>query len=158
MCRLFKKHEEIVNSPNYDEVDPSGLSPTTSKFSPSPSKSSPDDTNHVRNADQFDAVPDQVTSDLDMQGAPQPSTMVIEKKPTNIERWLADKSDNGAAYIPPVVENICNSNMVSDIEDRQAEVVPGKVRRLQTATMLNFEEFWSSLGENKWYLAVFQII
>ncbi|XXG77583.1 hypothetical protein AAC387_Pa08g1710 [Persea americana] len=121
LCRLFRKHEESANSPNYDEVDPSGLSPTTSKSSPSPSKSSPDDTNHVTNADQFDTVPDQVTSDLDMQGAPQPSTMVIEKKPTNIERWLADKSDKGAAYIPPV-----NSNMVSDIEDHQAEVVPGK--------------------------------
>ncbi|XP_057969658.1 protein NTM1-like 9 isoform X2 [Malania oleifera] len=95
LCRLFRKPDENVVKANvlkYDEVEPTGLSPTTTK-------SSPDDT-------PSDFVQETVSSD-----------MPVGKQSEFIERWLADESDNMTSITPAHAEGCCNNSMASDEED-----------------------------------------
>lgn len=69
LCRLFHKPDEKADSSNYDQVQPSGSSPTTVKSSPDEPSS-----------DLF-----QESSILDFQ---------VGKQPEGIKRWLTDKSDD----------------------------------------------------------------
>ncbi|KAL6280751.1 hypothetical protein ACE6H2_017632 [Prunus campanulata] len=94
LCRLFHKPEEKADVLKYDEVEQTGLSPTTTK-------SSPDETSS-------DVVQETATSD--MQG---------EKQSESIMRWWNDKSDNMSPDAQPPVPG--DSFMASDVEDPGAE-------------------------------------
>lgn len=101
LCRLFHKPEEKADVLKYDEVEQTGLSPTTTK-------SSPDETTS-------DVVQETATSD--MQG---------EKQSESIIRWWNDKSDNMSPdALPPVPGD---SYMASDVEDPGAEETGIQVR------------------------------
>lgn len=101
LCRLFHKPEEKADVLKYDEVEQTGLSPTTTK-------SSPDETSS-------DVVQETATSD--MQG---------EKQSESIMRWWNDKSDNMSPdALPPVPGD---SYMASDVEDPGAEETGIQVR------------------------------
>ncbi|XP_077233732.1 uncharacterized protein LOC143876011 [Tasmannia lanceolata] len=115
ICRLFKKADEnIVNSKcdeidakngdsNFDTIEPSGLSPTTT------TKSSPEETQHAGDAFlPFETTLNEGIPVLDTQEQPQHLAESIEKKPVNIERWLAD-------------------NGTFDMEDHVADVVAREV-------------------------------
>ncbi|XP_008245853.1 PREDICTED: protein NTM1-like 9, partial [Prunus mume] len=94
LCRLFHKPEEKADVLKYDEVEQTGLSPTTTKYSPDETSS--------------DVV--QETATPDMQG---------EKQSESIMRWWNDKSDNMSPdALPPVPGD---SYMASDVEDPGAE-------------------------------------
>ncbi|MQL98935.1 hypothetical protein Taro_031650 [Colocasia esculenta] len=81
LCRLFKQHEERCESPNSCEVEESGWSPT-------PTRSSPSDTQHTEVAEVF-------------------------KKPSNQEIIKRDAQDG---HLKPEESN-CKSNLASDIGD-----------------------------------------
>ncbi|XP_058105110.1 protein NTM1-like 9 [Magnolia sinica] len=111
ICRLFRKPEENGTS-NFDEVDPSGYSPTTTK-------SSPDDTQHAGDSVEQSATPsNQGLPESDMREDPQPSVETVEET-VNIKRWLADKADNGTAFPPASEGSQCNSTLASDVGDRE---------------------------------------
>ena len=97
LCRLFWKPNERIDNPKYDEVEPTGLSPVTTK-------SSPDDTSS-------DLVQETEMSDTLTGGASE-----------NIERWLNDKADNNTPTASGPVESSCNGYIPSDVEDHVAEV------------------------------------
>lgn len=97
LCRLFHKRDEKADNSKYDEVEPSGSSPTTVK-------SSPDDTS----PDMF-----QEPLILDLQ---------VGKQPKGIERWLTDKSDD-MTYNSLLHVESC----ISDIEDHSTEAVTTEV-------------------------------
>ena len=71
LFRLFNKPEEKSPVSKYDEVDPTGLSPTTTK-------SSPDDT----------------LSDVVQLQETATSVMPVRSQSEGIKRWLTGKSDN----------------------------------------------------------------
>uniref|UniRef100_A0A7N0UG73 NAC domain-containing protein n=1 Tax=Kalanchoe fedtschenkoi TaxID=63787 RepID=A0A7N0UG73_KALFE len=92
LCRLFKKSDETIDVPNYDEVDNTGSSPATTR-------SSPDDT----------------SSDIVQEaGAPE------RKQPEGIKRWLTDKADKMTDSFAGPVDSCC-SNLASDSEDHAVE-------------------------------------
>ncbi|KAM2228042.1 hypothetical protein ACFXTI_014784 [Malus domestica] len=92
LCRLFHKPEEKADEPKHDEVEQTGLSPTTTKSSPDESS---------------DIVQETATSE--MQG---------EKQSEGIMRWLTDKSDKVTpdAFCQLPVDSF----MASDMEDHGA--------------------------------------
>ncbi|KAJ6797302.1 NAC domain-containing protein 62-like [Iris pallida] len=91
LYRLFRKAEEKSPSPNSDEIERSGLSPT-------PTKSSPDGTQNEGDGLEDIDIPtvltpiSQISPVSDMQEQQSLST-TIEKQPSGITRWLADKAD-----------------------------------------------------------------
>ncbi|KAK9274973.1 hypothetical protein L1049_022230 [Liquidambar formosana] len=105
LCRLFRKTEEKTDVQKYDEVEPTGLSPTATK-------SSPDDTSSDLG---------QETVEVDMQ---------VGKQPEGIKRWLTDKSDNMTPNSLVLVESCCNS-VASDVEDHVTEETPTEVYPVQ---------------------------
>lgn len=97
LFRLFYKPNERIDNPKYDEVEPTGLSPVTTKSSPGDTSS--------------DLVQETEMSDTPTGGESE-----------NIERWLNDKSDNVTPTAPVPVESCCNGYIPSDVEDHVAEV------------------------------------
>ncbi|CAM8900027.1 unnamed protein product [Rhodiola kirilowii] len=92
LCRLFRKSDEKIDAPKYDEVDHTGSSPATTR-------SSPDDT----------------SSDI-----VQEAGVLQEKQPEGIKRWLTDKADKmNDSFAGPV--DSCCSNLNSDSEDHAVE-------------------------------------
>uniref|UniRef100_A0A5B6YH27 NAC domain-containing protein n=1 Tax=Davidia involucrata TaxID=16924 RepID=A0A5B6YH27_DAVIN len=96
LFRLFRKADEKADVSKYDEVAPTGLSPTTTK-------SSPDDTS----SDLF-----QETTILDLQ---------VSTQPEGIKRWLTDKSDNMTPNVLVPVES-CTSDAEDHSEGTTNEV------------------------------------
>lgn len=97
LFRLFYKPNERIDNPKYDEVEPTGLSPVTTKSSPGDTSS--------------DLVQETEMSDTPTGGESE-----------NFERWLNDKSDNVTPTAPVPVESCCNGYIPSDVEDHVAEV------------------------------------
>ncbi|XP_050151836.1 NAC domain-containing protein 14-like [Malus sylvestris] len=91
LCRLFHKPEEKADVPKYDEVEQTGLSPTTTKSSPDESS---------------DIIQETATSEI--QG---------ENQAEGIMRWLTDNSDNVTPDALPPLPDIF---MASDVEDQGA--------------------------------------
>jgi len=73
-----------------------------SGFSPTPTKSSPGDTQHETDAFEELGSPvvmtpiNQVSPVSDIQEDPQPLVNVAENQPSGITRWLADKADHSS--------------------------------------------------------------
>ncbi|XP_062074000.1 protein NTM1-like 9 [Humulus lupulus] len=105
LCRLFRKTEEKSDAPKYDEVDQTGLSPTTTK-------SSPDDTSS-------DLLQESATSD-----------MAAGEESEVINRWLTDKSDNMTPNAQAPVESGSTSYLTSDVEDHVIDETPLEVPML----------------------------
>lgn len=98
LCRLFHKPEEKSPVLKYDEVDPTGLSPTTTK-------SSPDDT----------------LSDVVQLQETATSVIPVRSQSEGIKRWLTDKSDNMTPTALVPAETSSNSYVPSDVEDHVPE-------------------------------------
>lgn len=96
LCRLFRKSDEKTDVVKYDEIDPTGSSPATTKSSP-----------------------DEASSDLVQE--PAVSDMQDGMQPEGIKRWLTDKSDNLNHDTRVPGESCCNSYLASDVEDHVAE-------------------------------------
>ena len=103
LFRLFNKPEEKSPVSKYDEVDPTGLSPTTTK-------SSPDDT-------LSDVVQETATS-----------VMPVRSQSEGIKRWLTGKSDNMTPNALVPAETSSNSYVPSDVDDHVPEEDALKVR------------------------------
>lgn len=91
LCRLFHKPDEKANIVKYDEVETTGLSPTTTKSSPE------------------DALSDNVleTTSPDMQ---------VGNQPEGIRRWLTDECDNTPSR-PAISAEVCHNNSIaSDVD------------------------------------------
>ncbi|KAJ8626247.1 hypothetical protein MRB53_019554 [Persea americana] len=118
ICRLFRK--ESGKSPNSDEDEPSSLSPTMSKSSPEGRQLATDVVEHS-----------EAVQDIGIRSShmPQPLSMVV-----------ADEADRvTSSYLPQPEEIICNSNMASDMEEREVEVAPAEEEFLQEALEKFFE-------------------
>lgn len=101
LCRLFRKSEERIDAPKYDEVDHTGSSPATTR-------SSPDDT----------------SSDI-----VQETGVSKEKQPEAIKRWLTDKADKMDDSFAGPVDSFC-SNVRSEFEDNAIEQTPQVISQL----------------------------
>jgi hypothetical protein len=119
LCRLFHKPEEKPQALKYDEVEHTGLSPTTTK-------SSPDDT-------LSDAVQETATS-----------VMPGVNQSEGIKRWLTDKSDNMTPTTLIPVETSSNSYVASDVEDHVPEEFASEVRSRLTLYLIFFFFFFFS--------------
>ncbi|KAA8526057.1 hypothetical protein F0562_007843 [Nyssa sinensis] len=96
LCRLFRKADEKADVLKYDEVDPTGLSPTTTKSSP----------------DNTPSEPFQETSILDLH---------VRTQPEGFNTWLTEKSDNTTPNsLVPVVS--CSSDAEDHSEGTTTEV------------------------------------
>jgi hypothetical protein len=116
LCRLFHKPEEKPQALKYDEVEHTGLSPTTTK-------SSPDDT-------LSDAVQETATS-----------VMPGVNQSEGIKRWLTDKSDNMTPTTLIPVETSSNSYVASDVEDHVPEEFASEVYQ-QLGDIPKFDELY----------------
>ena len=105
LFRLFNKPEEKSPVSKYDEVDPTGLSPTTTK-------SSPDDT----------------LSDVVQLQEKATSVMPVRSQSEGIKRWLTGKSDNMTPNALVPAETSSNSYVPSDVDDHVPEEDALKVR------------------------------
>lgn len=121
LFRLFRKPDDRLDVSKYDEVEPTGLSPTMTK-------SSPEDTSS-------DLVQETAVSDTQ-----------AGKQSEGIQRWLTDKSDNmttNDASVP--VDSACNSYLPSEVEDHAAEEAATEVRsRLQFSYIRRVSSFFST--------------
>lgn len=113
LCRLFRKPEEKPDASKYDEVDQTGLSPTTTK-------SSPDDT----------------SSDLLQETAT--SGMPVGEEPEVVNKWLTNKSDKMALNARVPVDGGSNSNMASDVEDHIPDGTALEVRWVSVLAVVIF--------------------
>ncbi|GMN31177.1 hypothetical protein TIFTF001_003133 [Ficus carica] len=96
LCRLFRKLEEKLDAPKFDEANQIGSPPTLTK-------SSPDDTSS-------DVLQETATSD-----------MPVGEEPEVIYRWSTEKLDTMTPSAPGPVESVSNSNMASDLEDHTTD-------------------------------------
>lgn len=96
LCRLFRKPEEKLDAPKFDEANQTGSPPTLTK-------SSPDDTSS-------DLLQETATSD-----------MPVGEEPEVIYGWSQEKFDTMTPSAPGPVESVSNSNMASDVEDRATD-------------------------------------
>lgn len=96
LCRLFRKLEEKLDAPKFDEANQIGSPPTLTK-------SSPDDTSS-------DVLQETATSD-----------MPVGEEPEVIYRWSPEKLDTMTPCAPGPVESVSNSNMASDLEDHTTD-------------------------------------
>lgn len=82
-----------------------------SGFSPTPSRSSPGDTQH--DADPMEEIANTSNKESpasDLQEDPLSIPNSVENQPAVIERWLADKADWSTAYTVKADENFHNIN------------------------------------------------
>ena len=98
LFRLFNKPEEKSPVSKYDEVDPTGLSPTTTKSSP-----------------------DDALSDVVQLQETATSVMPVRSQSEGIKRWLTDKSDNMTSNALVPAETSSNSYLPSDVDDHVPE-------------------------------------
>lgn len=118
LCRLFHKPEEKSPVPKYDEVDPTGLSPTTTK-------SSPDDT----------------LSDVVQLQETATSVMPVRSQSEGIKRWLTDKSDNMTPNALVPAETSSNSYVPSDVDDHVLEEDALEVNQQPSCGEIDFQDF-----------------
>lgn len=122
LYRLFKKSEEKIPLCNGEEMDGSGLSPT-------PTKSSPSDTQHE--ADEELGTPvvatpiNQVSPLSDIQDGPQSVHTAGVNQPLGITRWLADKAD--CTSLKPE-DGRCNTHMAVEQEAEAGAVVRRSIK------------------------------
>ncbi|OAY83616.1 NAC domain-containing protein 14 [Ananas comosus] len=115
LYRLFNKQEEKSPSSNADEVERSG-------FSPTPSRSSPGDTQHDADAMEETANTSNKESPAsDLQEDPLSIPDSVENQPAGIKRWLADKADCSTAYTVKADENFHNINPENCVGEARAK-------------------------------------
>ncbi|KAJ6851115.1 NAC domain-containing protein 62-like [Iris pallida] len=109
LYRLFRKTEEKSPSSNGDAIERSGLSPT-------PAKSSPDGTQNEGDGLEEIDIPIRLTPISQISPVPdmqkEPLSTTIEKQPSGITRWLADKADRST--LKP--ENNSDRHMALDVK------------------------------------------
>lgn len=118
LYRLFRKPEERSPSCNGEEMERSGLSPT-------PTKSSPGDTQH--DTDVFDelgtpmeATPlNQPSPFSDVEEEPQSLLSAAKTQPSGITRWLDDKADHTSMKS----EDGCCNHLVAVDQEAEAGAV-----------------------------------
>ncbi|OAY66634.1 NAC domain-containing protein 14, partial [Ananas comosus] len=116
LYRLFNKQEEKSPSSNADEVERSG-------FSPTPSRSSPGDTQHDADAMEETANTSNKESPAsDLQEDPLSIPNSVENQPAGIKRWLADKADCSTAYTVKADENFHNINPENCVGEARAKI------------------------------------
>uniref|UniRef100_A0A1D1ZDK6 NAC domain-containing protein 78 n=1 Tax=Anthurium amnicola TaxID=1678845 RepID=A0A1D1ZDK6_9ARAE len=110
LCRLFKKPEEMTSSPNCDDVEDSGISPTSVV-------SSPWDTQH---AEAFEL------KTPSNQEIPEPDTqddiVDIQNKSYGNGRWFVDEVDSGTRYPEKPDESTFNGSIVANLGDHECTV------------------------------------
>ncbi|KAK1306854.1 NAC domain-containing protein 74 [Acorus calamus] len=109
LCRLFRKSDETISNPNGDEVDGSGMSPT-------PTKSSPEESQHGTDIPELELPSDQGIQDLDMQDESQPLPSPVDQ--------LDGKADCEIICRPKSEDAHSNSMVASDVLDAKADFSP----------------------------------
>nr|CAD1840922.1 unnamed protein product [Ananas comosus var. bracteatus] len=118
LYRLFNKQEEKSPSSNVDEVERSG-------FSPTPSRSSPGDTQHDADAmEEIANTSNKESPASDLQEDPLSIPNSVENPPAGIKRWLADKADCSTAYTVKADENFHNINPENCVGEARAKADP----------------------------------
>ncbi|KAK1286503.1 Protein CUP-SHAPED COTYLEDON 3 [Acorus calamus] len=106
LCRLFRKSDETIANSNGDEVEGSGMSPT-------PTKSSPEESQHGTDIPELELPSDQGIQDLDMQDESQPLPSPVDQ--------LDGKADCEIICLPKSEDAHSNSMVASDVVDAEAD-------------------------------------
>ncbi|XP_020240988.1 NAC domain-containing protein 62-like [Asparagus officinalis] len=119
LYRLFKKPEEKVPNCNGDEIERSG-------FSPTPTNTSPGDTQHEEDAFEEPETPvletpvNKVSPLSEIQDDAQAVPNDGKNQPSGITRWLADKADRTSMKAE---DGHCNSHVTVEHEAEAGAVV-----------------------------------